>query len=209
MQMDWGLLTLALIGAGFVWARVAQARRDEAHQEQGRDEYRRRIVQDPKNSGAHEALGDSLRASGQFQEAQAAYTDAVASAGEGVSSERIQYKLRQIDLDIHEHEAHKSGHAAKSAPDLFFCRQCGGANPPLRRVCETCGATLPHDRFGDALRDKEVLRASAESAACVLVLFAALAVADAQPLEVKGVLIISTVIVVAWRFLQAIGGSRG
>ena len=139
--MDWGLLMLALMGAGFVWARVAQARRDEAQRAQEREGFRRRIAQDPKNAGAHEALGDSLRAAGQFPEAQAAYLGASEVAGAGPNSERVQYKLRQLDLDIRERAARQSGHA-KAALDLYFCRQCGGANAPNRRICETCGAAL-------------------------------------------------------------------
>ena len=206
--MDWGVLALAVMLAGFVWAHVARLRRDEALRAAEREGLRRRIAQDPQNAGAHEALGDSLRTAGQFQEAREAYLAALTAAGDGPISERLQYRLRQLDLDIRERTARSSGRSAKPAPDLFFCRQCGGANVPTRRVCETCGATLPYDTFQAALRDKEVLRASLESGACLVVMFAALTVAAAQPLEVKGCLIMSTVIVVAWRFLQALGSLK-
>ncbi|MBV9849024.1 MAG: hypothetical protein JO250_04970 [Armatimonadetes bacterium] len=206
--MDWVFLALALAVTGFVWARAAQARREEARQAEERAGYRRRIAQDPKNAGAHEALGDSLRAAGQWQEAHEAYLGALEVSGEEAMTTRVEYKLRQLDLGARERAAHQSPQSQKPPPDLCFCRQCGGANSPTRRVCETCGAAFPHDTFREALRDKEVLRASAETTACVLVLCAALWVASAQPLEVKGILIMAAIIVVAWRFLQAIGSPR-
>ena len=80
--MDWGLLALAVLGAGYVWARVAQLRREEARLAQEREGYRRQIAQDSRNAGAHEALGDSLRAIGQLQEAQTAYLQAGRSHGQ-------------------------------------------------------------------------------------------------------------------------------
>ena len=206
--MDWGMLALALIVTGFVWIRIEQARREERFRVQQRDSYRRAITQDPKNAGAHEALGDSLRAAGNLQEAQQAYFASLEVSGEEAETARVQYKLRQVDLDIREQAAHPQKGNGKPTSELYFCRLCGGANSPARRVCEACGGALPHESFWDALRDKEVLRATAEAGACVLVLLAALAVAAAQPLEIKGVLIIATLIVVAWRFLQAIGSPK-
>ena len=206
--MDWGLLALTLALTGYVWGRIAQLRRDEAARAQGREGLRRRIAQDPQNAGTHEALGDSLRAASELSEARDAYLAGLTAAGDGPLSSRIAYKLHQLDLDRHKQAAGQSGHSARPTPDLFFCRQCGGANDPARRVCENCGATLPYDLFRDALRDKEVLRGSLEAGACVMVLCAALWVADAQPIEVKGCLVQSTVIVGAWRILQAVGGRR-
>ena len=50
--MEWGLLTLAVMGAGYVWARVAQLRREEARLAQEREGYWRQIAQDPKCWGA-------------------------------------------------------------------------------------------------------------------------------------------------------------
>ncbi len=205
--MDWGLLTLALMLAVFVWVYVARLRRDEEHRLAEREALRHRVAQDPSNVGAQEALGDSLRAAGRWTEARDAYLGALTAAGGGPLGERIQYRLHQLNLDIRRRAAESSGHAAPSH-DIFFCRQCGAANAPTARVCEICGVTLPHETFGGALRDKDLLRASLEAGACLLVLFAALAVAAAQPIEVKGCLIIATVMVMGWRFLQAIGSPK-
>ncbi len=197
-------LVSALALAGYVFVRVASGRRVDALAERERGRWRNLIAQDARNVAAHEALGDSLRAARRPAEARAAYVQALEAGGDRLRDDALRYKIGQIDL------AHLERAAGPRDPDReqILCPQCGAVNPPHNRACETCAAVLPYATFREALRDKELLRATAEAAACAVVLMIALGVFSAQPLDIKGVLVISTVIVVAWRVLQAVGPRR-
>jgi tetratricopeptide (TPR) repeat protein len=198
------LLLMVLAGAAYVFARVSAARHAEGLAKQGRERWQKIIAQDPHHLVAHEALGDSWRASGRLMEARTSYLQALHLCGGKLRDEPIRYKIGQIELALHE----QVSKPLDPDRELILCPQCGAVNPPYNRACETCTATLPYKTFREALRDKELLRATAEAAACVLVLMVCLWGFSAMPLDIQGVLIMSTVIVVGWRFLQAIGPRR-
>jgi tetratricopeptide (TPR) repeat protein len=198
------VLVLALVLAGYVWMRVAQARGAESDRERTREGYRRMIARDPRNVGAYEALGDSLRQAGRLAEARDCYQQALASCGEGIPDAQIHYKIRHVDLTLQE----RVFGAPSPDRELVLCPQCGATNPPSQRVCETCNTTMPYRQFREALRDKEIQRATWECAAVCLVLAVVLFVFQSLELDVKGVLVMAAIIVMAWRFLQAIGPKR-
>lgn len=207
--MNYALPMVALGLIGYVWWRIALVRRAAAWEESQRAGYRRRIAEDPKNIGAHEALADSLHRAGRLAEARDAYLSALEAGSDDLALEQARYKLRRVDDDI---RARAQAHGRRSAPrerEMEFCSQCGAPNPPQRRHCELCHALLPFNSFWDALRDRELQRASLESLCIFAVLAIVLTVFGFLPLDVKGVVIIAAVAVVAWRFLKAIEGQRG
>ena len=209
--MNFSLFVLALGVTGWVWWRGSQARREEARLQALHDEYRRRIAHDPRNSAAQEALGDSLRQSGRLQEAHAAFLAAHSVSRPGDSIVRLEYKLRQLDLELRQQaERTSSGLFGRARParEVYFCPSCNASNPPASRYCENCFRRLPADSFWEAFTDKETLRATAESFSVFVVIILLLRVFDWFPLDVKGVVIIATVIVLGWRFLKAIEGPR-
>ena len=206
--MSYTLLAVVLIAAGYVWWRIAMLRRAEAWEEEQRAGFRRRIAEDPKNLGAHEALAESLRRAGRLDEARDTCLSALDAIGDSPISERTRYKLRQIDADIRD-RAQAHGRRAPRQRELEFCSQCGAPNPPQRRHCELCDALLPFDSYWDALRSRELQRASLESLSIIAVVCVLLAFFGYLPLDIKGSVVIATVIVVAWRLLKAIDGQRG
>lgn len=205
--MDYFLLVAFLSVASYVWWRLESARRAEAWEEKQRDDHRLRITKDPKNVGAYEALGDSLRRAGRLDEAHEAYLGALDAGSDESVLDRTRYKIAQLDRDLRAQAQSRGGNrAAKPEPEIVFCRQCGEANPPLRPRCANCHAALPFHTFREALMNRDVQIASLESACILVVLLIVLRVFYFFPLEIKGVVTISTVIVCGWRFLRAIEG---
>ena len=205
--MDYFLLAVMLALAGYVWWRLEAARRAEAWEESLRDGYRLRIAKDPKNVGAYEALGDSLRRAGRLPEAHEAYLGALDAGGDDSVLDRTRYKIAQLDREIRALAQSQGGRrAAVPESEMVFCRQCGASNPPLRRRCENCHVALPFHTFREALASRDVQIASLESACIIVILVVLLRVFYFFPLEIKGVVAMSTIIVSGWRFLRAIEG---
>lgn len=202
------LLTLVVGLAGYVWWRIEIVRRAEAREESLREGYRRRIAEDPKNFSAYEALADSLHQAGRLQEARDAYLGALDVGGDGLLLDRTRYKLKQVDADIRERAQAKGRRSAPPPKEMDFCPRCGAPNPPMRRHCELCNALMPFNSFWDALRNRELQRASWEGISIILILIVLLRILYFLPGDVQGVIVISATIVIAWRFLKAFDGAR-
>lgn len=93
--------------------------------------------------------------------------------------------------------------------ELYFCRRCGAANSPADRACEICGETIGYNTMGEAFRDPGVRRATMESTVILAVLLLCLQIFTHLSNLVQGCLVLSTTIVLAWRFLRALEGRRG
>ncbi|MDQ2686525.1 MAG: hypothetical protein M3Y28_01515 [Armatimonadota bacterium] len=205
--MDYFLLAVFLGVAGYVWWRLEAARRTEAWEEKQRDDHRLRIAKDPKNVGAYEALGDSLRRAGRLDEAHEAYLGALDAGSDESVLDRTRYKIAQLDRDLRAQAQLRGGsRAAKLEPEIVFCRQCGEGNLPLRPRCANCHAALPFHTLREALMNRDVQIASLESACILVVLLIVLRVFYFFPLEIKSVVTMSAIIVSGWRFLRAIEG---
>lgn len=202
------LLTIVLGVAVWFCARGKAARREENAEEARRDGWRLRIAQDPMNIGAHEALGDSLRRAGRLEEARDAYLAALAARADESLLSTTRAKLRHTDDDLRDRAEGRTGKVPYSA-EFAFCRRCGTPNPPHVRACDTCGGTLAYDTFWEALRDREVQRATWESVAVLCVLGLCLHIFFFLPTLVQGSVALSTIIVMGWRFLRALEGRRG
>lgn len=202
------LLILGILAAGGLWARGEMARRERVRNEAHQDALRQLITRDPQNIGAHEALGDALRAAGRRQEARAAYHAALDAGADRLLDGSARAKLRALD---DEQRAQAAGRQPLRSPqnELYFCRRCGAANPPAARACEACGETIGYDTFRDALRDPGVRQATWESAVMLGVVLLGVQVFTFLPVLLQGCVIISTLCVVAWRMLRAIEGRRG
>ncbi len=199
------MLTVGLIVTGWLWARGETVRRQHAREEDHRDGLRRLIDRDPHNIGAHEALGDSLRAAGHLDQARDAYHGALDAGADRFLDGSARAKLRSIDSELHARgESRQPLHSP--AGELYFCRRCGAANPPDARACEACGETIGYDSFWDALRDPGVRQATLESVIVLGVVLLCFQVFARLPLLVQASVLLATIAVVAWRFLRAIEG---
>jgi tetratricopeptide (TPR) repeat protein len=201
--MGWLLLFLAVCAAVYVFYRTSVERQNERDEEAARENYRQRIARDPGNAAAREMLGDSLWNAGRLDEARDAYLAAVAVAGPHAPTERMQYRLRQLEQE----RMIRDGSAPPPRRDLL-CPSCGEINVPTEKLCGNCGAALPTRTFREALRLPETIRAGKEVLAMLIVMGIAIQVFAAMPFEVKGCLIMATAIVCGWKFLQAIEGRK-
>jgi tetratricopeptide (TPR) repeat protein len=183
-------------------------RRGEVWEEDQRSSYRRRIEKDPKNVGAYEALGGSLYQAGRMEEAREIYLTALDAAQDERMLGSVRSKLKQVDADIRERAQAMGRRSPRRPREREFCSRCGAPNPPLRRRCELCQASMPFNSYWDALRDKHLQRASLEGLCCVIIVVVLLRLLDFLPLDVRGAIIIATAIVVGWRFIQALDGAR-
>lgn len=202
------LLVIAIAAAGTLWARGELARREQARDDAYQAALRRLIERDPQNTGAQEALGDALRAAGNFAEAETAYHAALDAQAGRPEDGSARAKLAAIDR---EKRARLESRQPLRSPqnELYFCRRCGAANPPNAPACEACGETIGHDTFLAALRDPGVRQATWESVAMLCVVLLCIQIFRFLPLLVQVSVFMSTICVVAWRLLRAIEGRRG
>ena len=207
------LILAAIYFAGLIawWAYRKSLARRRQDAESG---FLRRIHQEPGGAAAYEGLADSYRAAGRLTEALAVYQKAL-ETGRG-RSEALHEKMRRTQMDIaaatHAREKQSQGRRLGKARDLLTCIHCGAANALDERRCVECGQELLHDSFLSALEalwtDMAQRKRMLESAAVVAIPVLCVAFASNLSLEVKGVLIISTVIVGGWLFLNAFSGDR-
>ena len=199
-------------GVGYVLWRVACDRRHEAWEEAQRQGYRDRIAANPSNAAAYETLGDSLHKAGRLQEARDCYLRACAILGNDTQTAKIDYKLKQLDEDIRDAAAGSRSflrELRQPVREVVFCRMCGAPNPPQKRRCALCRARLPYKTFFEAIKDRELQRASIEGICMMAICLILMALLAGLPIEIRGLLFISTVLVVGWRLLYAIDGRRG
>jgi len=202
------LLIVGIAIAGALWARGEAARREHARGEAHREALRRLIARDPRNIGAHEALGDSFRDADRLEEAQAAYHGALEAGADRFLDGSARAKLRGIDRERRARlEGRQPLHSL--ADELYFCRRCGAPNPPDARACESCGETVGCDSFREALRDPGVRQATLESAVMLGVALLCFQVFTLLPLLAQASVFVATACVAAWRLLRAIEGRRG
>jgi tetratricopeptide (TPR) repeat protein len=201
--MSWLLLFLAVCAAVYIFYRTSLERQNERDNEEARASYRDRIARDPSNAAAREMLGDSLWQAGRFDEARDAYLAAVAVAGPHAPTERMQFRLRQLEQE----RMIRDGSAPPIRRDLL-CPGCGEINVPTEKLCGNCSAALPTRTFKEALRLPETIRTGKEVLAMLIVMGIVIHVFAAMPFEIKGCLIMATAIVCGWKFLQAIEGRR-
>ncbi|BDI29275.1 hypothetical protein CCAX7_13260 [Capsulimonas corticalis] len=209
------LIAIYLVGLIAWWSiRKFLNQREAQRRQDAESALQRRISQDPGNMAVYEGLGDSYRSGGRLNDALGAYQKALEVAGDRPSA-GVQYKIRQIQMDIDasgRKMTRSSGRGAGRAKDLINCVFCGAGNPLTSRRCEECGKELLHDTFLSALEtiwtDKIQRKKMLEAIAIISIPVLCIAFAANLSLEVKGVLIISAVVVGGWVFLHSFSGDR-
>lgn len=173
-------------------------------------------LRSPQSPGSHESLGDALREAGRYRDALVAYENAQAlmtQAGAGgagvVGGSGIDTKIRLVRLDIKEDDERSTPYAEQVTRRESVCRRCSLVNAPTATHCASCGSDLPTNSFGETwLRDdirKPLLREGREAFVVMAVVMCALYMSNSLPLEVRGTLLFSTVIVLVWKGIRAIG----
>jgi hypothetical protein len=218
------LAALLLLGAAvwIGWGYWTDWRDGRREQERTSEKIRTRqmlLSRMPESAGAHEALGDALRAAGRTEEAAACYRTALeleaaqpvgggGAIGAGVGGTGLANKLRLTESEAARGGRPAFGETLATRPQV--CRQCGQLNGPQDPACANCGAQMPVDRLLDTLRRgdmrRDMTRETADFLAKLVVISIALYVASWMPLEIKGLLFISACAVLSWQFLRRIGG---
>jgi len=212
------LLTLVALFLSYrFWQSFAehssQSRRDTRKIEMRRADCAR----SPQSPGSHESLGDALREAGRYRDALTVYENAKAlmtEAGAGgagiLGGSGIDTKIRLVRLDIKDDADRPASYVEQVTRRESVCRMCSLVNAPTAKHCTSCGSDLPTDSFGETwIRDdirKPLLREAREAFVVMAVVLFALYMSNSLPLEVRGTLLFSTVIVLTWKGLRAIGG---
>lgn len=214
----------AALWAAWPWWVEKYGRRDEAAwREQRVDQHRDVVARHPASPSAHEALGDALRAAGRDIDAVEAYEAArerqkdaeadiagVLSGGGMTSFPAAGSAGLEGKLRLAREDAARPPGAPLGDPALRpqVCRRCGCLSAPGVADCETCGDAFPADRFLDTLRLPGMKGELIQALAILAVMTAALVAAASMPREIKGVLLLATAIVLAFRFLRSLNGDR-
>ncbi|MBC7804969.1 MAG: hypothetical protein H7145_02345 [Akkermansiaceae bacterium] len=210
---------LLLLVALFIAYRFVSDRADEARQT-ARDtqkiaQRRAALVRAPDSPSAYESLGDALREASRYAEARASYEtargmmqDHEATGAGHLGGGGLDNKIRLVSLDISEERERPKSYVAQIVRRETVCRQCGCINAPDAHHCVQCGAGLLTNTFLDAWQRDDVrhpiLREVREGAVIISVVLLAVYLASWMPIEIKGVLLLSTIIVLAIKGLRAI-----
>lgn len=187
----------------------AEERRDDQRRQQILALRQRYVGARPSDPVAQTMLGDALRQAGHPQAALEAYTQAEILFGSDPGRLELAHKKRLVALEV----------AESATPEQFnqtlqtresVCRRCGGLNLPQHKECQHCGAALLVEGFwetaakGGKLRG-ELVRELWPLAAKALLVSVAVACASFLPLEVRGAVLIATIIVVPIAGLRQLG----
>ena len=210
------LLTVVVLLLAYRFVRDSTAESREAARDTQKIQARRDAVhRSPQSPASHESLGDALRDAGRYRDTLIAYENAErhGAAGEAsgsglVGGGGLAGKIRLVRLDARQDAERPASHVAQAARRESVCRQCSTVNAPDAMHCAACGLDLPTNSFLETwLRDdirRPILREARDGAMISAVLLLALYLASWMPIEVKGVLLISTVAVLVFKGLRSI-----
>lgn len=173
------------------------------------------VIRTPESPSAHESLGDALREGNQYGEARQAYErarnlmESHEATGVGhLGGGGLDNKIRLVLLDITEETERNAPYQEQLVRRETICRQCGCLNPPDATHCIQCEKGLLTNTFFEAWRRDDIrhpiLREVREGAAVLAVVFLAVYLASWMPIEIKGLLLFSTILVLVVKGLRAI-----
>jgi len=208
------LLAAAWLGWDYLQDRLA-AHRDQERRAEGLRLRRQHLTHAPDSPAAHERLGDALREYGDLPEAIAAYEKAItlmASTGaEGagwVAGGSLENKIRLTRLELAQEESPEQ-YGLTLATREQTCRTCGTLAGPKDRRCPSCDTPLPADGFLETLRRPEfrhsILGEALHAGLLFSIVLIALVLASWMPIEVRGAIAISALIVLPIKLLKKIG----
>jgi hypothetical protein len=161
------------------------------------------VEQDPMNAPARMELARILRKRGEL--------DLAIQHMEWTLERfpRLDFRIK-TELDTWKRERERVG-----IPQPIFCHKCLCENPWNATQCYECGAMFGtsasiKQRIDQEGGPKRVIRGWVVTAAVLnFICFSLIVLPHVLPVEVIGVLIISSVIVGAWLFLRWVGGDMG
>jgi tetratricopeptide (TPR) repeat protein len=215
------LFLLALLGVWMLWD-YGRDRLEHRREHQRRTHKatlrREHLARNPDSPAAYEMLGDAMREAGEIEEAVACYEEAREisartapgqEAGSGwIPGGGLENKLRLARFELAERsDPAEYGQTLATRPQI--CRTCGGLSGPQDHACAHCGTNLPVDGFWDTLRRRglrqDILRETLDMLAKFAVVVVVVVTGSWMPLEIRGALLISAVIVLPFRLLKRIG----
>ena len=205
---------LLLLVVGVWWLvehlqRLSEERRDTQRRQQILALRQRYVGVRPRDPIAQAMLGDALRQAGHAQAALAAYTEAEQLfAGDPARADLVN-KKRLVALEVAE-ALQPSQFRQTLQTRESICRRCGGLNLPQLRECTHCGAALLVEGFWETAVKGGTMRGDLVRSLWPLVLKTALvllavACASFLPLEIRGAVLIATIIVVPIVTLRQLG----
>lgn len=209
------MITFALLLLVLAWwlIELLQHHNEHAREEKRRQEIlklrQRYVGARPQDPAAQTMLGDALRQAGYPEAAIEAYSEAEKLYGGAAAGADLAQKKRLTALDIEvKTRPEKFGHTLQTRESV--CRRCGALNLPNLKECAHCGAALLVEGFwetaapggkmrGDLL--KEVWPIVGKTALVMV----ATAAATFLPWEIRGAVLIATIIVVPLMWLRSVG----
>ncbi len=210
---------ILLLIAAFITLRFLSDRADRTPQwvrdAEKIEQRRAALARHPDSPASYESLGDALRAGNLYEEAHTAYETARGMmerheplGGGHIGGGGLDNKLRLVALDLAEEKERRGAYSARVNRRETVCRRCGCVNPPDATHCVRCEGGLLADTVRDAWRRDDIrypiLREVREGAVIVAVVLFALYLASWMPLEIRGVLLLATIIVLTVKGLRAI-----
>ena len=195
----WGLA--AVFGLIYLnrYAFKSEVRRLETQDEAS---WRRLIELNPENSGAHARLAEAAFERGDLEGAIDCWRTAIRTSPHGPFAEKWKRALKRAL----EQQARVERGESIRYNDYRACRNCEKEVSVRAKVCPHCGDTLYMNPV-EFLSQPEVARSWAkETFLFSLILFCAGVIFLNLPLEWKGCILMSTVIVGAWYFLKSFDG---
>jgi len=190
----------------------------QRHTEHAREETRRKEVlalrqryvgMRPNDPAAQTLLGDALRQAGYPEAALQAYTEAEKLyAGAAAGADLAQKKrLTALDIDV-KASPEKFGQTLQTRESV--CRRCGALNLPNLQECAQCGAALLVEGFWETAAPGGKMRGDLLREVWPMVGKAALVIAAAVcatflPWEIRGAVLIATILVVPFVWLRNFG----
>ncbi|HEY3375936.1 MAG TPA: tetratricopeptide repeat protein [Armatimonadota bacterium] len=158
--------------------------------------YERALTFDPNNAAAHGLLADAYVERGRLEEATTEYERAIALDPERSAGER--YKLRKIQAQL----------AGAVRKPIRVCEQCSFETPADEAVCRRCGARLYLGFFAWIIQP-ENLKSVLKQSGIIMLVFLVLGITfSTLPLEIKGCVLMGTLIVGGYYGLRALGGNN-
>ncbi|RYG72493.1 hypothetical protein EON80_04085 [bacterium] len=180
--------------------RSVQNARTMAWRHEEIERTRKVIERDPSNSGTRAKLAAFLIEDGDLDAGIHEYRTAIGTSPQGPFTTEWKRKLRDA-LELQAILAR--GEKPLGFHEWRACGQCNATVPIREKTCPKCGLTLNKGlvEWGmDPNTQREIWR---EAIPISIVLLVVIAIFSALPTEVKGILIISSLLVGGWLFLRS------
>ena len=207
------LLIFGLLALAVVWRPIAaESNRRELKRLRDADiaKWTAALQRDPRNAGAHAELAEKYLEDGRVELGIHEFRTAIGLMPQGPFATRWKRKLKSaLQFEEIVAAAAVGGTPVPTFQDWRTCDDCEGTVTVQMKKCPHCGA-VTNVTFLDYCLDLENQKEIAKITIVLgLAVWIGSLIFSALPLDVKGVLIIASVIVAGYYFLRSFDGLLG